>query len=350
MVRGSLVKMKAAVGALALSLALSGCTIPFINVEVPFDVPQIPSPSEIDPSKVNLKPIKLPIGVSTSVEEARKSVLSGKAATLSETALVMPGYLTVGVKTTMSSAPMCVMGESGTLYGLDVDLGAALASEMGLKVRYVSVTDGSALGQTCDVIMNGRSNNPDTITIAGTYIESATAFFHRGDPTVVLATDLGGKSVGLQAGSISENVLNNTGLKMSQKPYANLNDAFNGLQMGEVDYVLCEAYPGAYLASLHDGVAFAGALETPETAGVAVLTSNVELATQVKAAFDAVSANGIFAGVRSRWVGNMPTLTVDTVIQNIPEGNGQSSATSPNQDATEAANGSGAGSNAITAI
>ena len=116
---------------------------------------------------MGIKPITLPIGVTTSVEEARQSVLSGKAATLSEGSLVMPGYLTVGVKTTMSSAPMCVLGEGGALYGLDADLGAALASEMGLKVRYVPVTDGSALGQQCDIIMNGRSNNPDTITIAG---------------------------------------------------------------------------------------------------------------------------------------------------------------------------------------
>ena len=350
MLCGGFGRAKAAVGALALSLVLSGCTIPFVNIEIPFDLPNIPIPSNFDPAEMGIKPITLPIGVTTSVEEARQSVLSGKAATLSEGSLVMPGYLTVGVKTTMSSAPMCVLGEGGALYGLDADLGAALASEMGFKVRYVPVTDGSALGQQCDIIMDGRSNNPDTITIAGSYLESATAFFHRGDPVVVPATELGGKTVGLQAGSVSENVLNGTGLKMNQKPYANLNDAFNGLQMGEVDYVLCEAYPGAYLATLHDGVSFAGTLEYPETAGVAVLTANPELTTQVKAAFDAIAANGILEGVRSRWVGNMPVLTTDSVIQNIPEGNGQTSQTSPSQDSEIVSDGSGAGSNAVTVV
>ena len=88
-------------------------------------------------------------------------------------------------------------------------------------------------------------------------------------------------------------VLNNTGLKMSQKSYASLNEAFDALANGEVDYVLCEAYPGAYLASLHKGIGFAGSLEVPVTSGVAVLTENAALATQVQTAFDTISQNGI---------------------------------------------------------
>jgi polar amino acid transport system substrate-binding protein len=335
-----------------MTVALTGCTIPFVNIEVPFEMPDLsslPLP-KIDLENLDIKPIKLPVGVRTSVDEARANVLSDKASTLSDEALVMPGYLTVGLKTTTSSAPTCVEGEFGAVFGLDVDLGAALASELGLKVRYVPVIDGSALGTECDVIMNGSSDNPDSIAIAGTYVESASSFFYRGESTVVVPTDLGGKSVGIQSGSVSETVLNRTGLKMSQHPYDNLNEAFNALDNGEVDFVLCEAYPGGYLSTLHEGISFAGALEAPTTSGVAVSASNEELVSAVQSAFDTISANGVFEGLRSRWVGAMPTLTTDSVIQGVPAGSDSASATSPEQSGDEASDGSDAGSNAITNI
>ena len=342
---------KATTLALAVSVTLSGCTIPFINVELPFDLPKLPFElPNIDLSNLDINPITLPIGVTTSVEDARQDVLAGKAATLSDAALVKPGYLTVGVKTATSTAPLCVQGEGGSLFGLDVDLGAALASEMGLKVRYVPVTDNTPLGSECDVVMNGTSSNPEQVAIAGTYVESASSFFTKGDPTVVVPTDLGGKSVGLQSGSVSETVLNRTGLKMSQKAYGTLNEAFEGLAAGEVDYVLCEAYPGAYLATLHPGISFAGTLEAPETSGIAVLASNTELVSAVQAAFESVSTNGIYGVVRTRWVGNMPTLTTDSQIQNVPAGNEQASQTAPEESGDEASDGSEAGSNAITNI
>lgn len=332
---------------LVATLALSGCTIPFVNIEVP-----LPDPSSIGP-------LKLPFGVNTSVEEARQKMLSD-GAKVDDSALVKPGYLTVGLKTATSSAPTCALDEEGEILGLDVDLGAVLASELGLKVRYVSAEDDSKLGKECDVLMNHESKDESKVKIAGNYVESAIAFFRKGEPTVVAVTDLGGKSVGLQGSSVSETALNKTGLKMSQKSYENLNEAFKGLESGEVDYVLCEAYPGAYLASLRNGIAFAGCLEQPKTSGVAVLASNAALADPLKAAFEVVSANGQLQGVRERWVGSLPVLTNDSQIKNIPEGEkSEDDEEDEGEDADEKKGttetvddegGPNAGSNAITSV
>lgn len=348
-------KLRAAVMALVMTISLTGCTIPFINVEVPIDLPDLSGIKlpDINLEDFNIPKFTLPIGVTTSVEEARDTVLSGKASSLDQSALMTPGYLTVGLKAASSGAPMCVQGEAGKVFGLEVDIAAALASEMGLKVRYVPVADGSALGATCDVIMGGQTDNPNYISIVGTYVESATSFFYRGSNVVLAPTDLGGKSVGIQGGSVSEALLNGTGLKMSQKAYASLNEAFDALDAGEVDFVLCEAYPGAYLASLHKGIGFAGSLEVPVTSGVAVLTENTALASQVQASFDTISQNGILQLIRTRWVGQMPTLTTDSVIQNVPSTETQASepaATEESTDVEEDADVSDAGSNAITDI
>ena len=343
-------RLGAAIMALVLSLSLSGCKIPIINVELPFNAPDLSGVPVPDPSNLDIKPVTLPIGVTTSVEDARESVLGGKASTVDASALVAPGYLTVGVKSAISSAPTCVQGEGGLLYGLDVDLAAALASELGLRVRYVPVVDNSQLGAACDVVMNSRSDNPEAVAVVGSYVESASCFFYRGTPQVLQITDLGGKSVGLQSGSMSETALNRTGLKMSQQPFGSLNEAFDALSAGQVDFVLCEAYPGGYLSSLHPGVSFAGALESPTTTGIAVAASNASLVGAVQTAFDTISANGVLQGLRTRWVGTMPAITADAQIQNIPEGNSSASATSPDQSGEGVLNGSEAGSNAITSV
>jgi polar amino acid transport system substrate-binding protein len=169
--------------------------------------------------------------------------------------------------------------------------------------------------------------------------------------------------VGLQGSSVSETALNKTGLKMSQKSYENLNAAFKGLEAGEVDFVLCEAYPGAYLASLHDGLAFAGALNEPKVSGVAIKSANKDLADATKAAFEVVSANGQLQDIRERWVGSMPVLTKDSQIKDIPEGETKDEDESDEEaedgeskeegGATETVTEEGstdAGSNAITSI
>ena len=344
--------VRGAVVALATTVALSGCTIPFVNIEVPFELPDLSGISlpEIDLSDIDLPKLTLPIGVTTSVDDARLDILEAKSSTIDPSALLEDGVLTVGIKTATSSAPLCVEGEAGSVYGLDVDVAAAIASEMGLQIRYVPVIDGSALGTECDVIMNGRSGNPNSIAIAGTYVDSATCFFYRGEPTVAAVTDRGGKSVGIQGGSVSETVLNRTGLKMSQQAFPSLNDAFDALSNGQIDFVLCEAYPGGYLASLHPGVAFAGSLEAPETSGIAISASNTALVNAVQTAFDTIAGNGVLQSLRVRWVGTMPTLTIDSQIQNIPEGNSSASATSPDQSGEGVSNGSEAGSNAITSV
>lgn len=344
--------VRATIVALAVAMTLSGCTIPFVNVEVPIDLPTPSSINlpDIDLSGLNLPRITLPIGVTTSVDEARQTTMGGKASTVDESALVQPGYLTAGVKVSSSMAPLCVEGEGGSIYGLDVDVAAALASELGLRVRFVPVTDESSLGSECDVIMGSTTDNPDHISVAGVYVESAACFFQRGESSVPAVTDLGGKSVGVQGGSVSETVLNQTALKMSQKGYVNLNEAFDALAAGEVDYVLCEAYPGAYLAALKGGISFAGSLEPPETSGVAVLTSNDELASQVHTAFEAISQNGVLESTRARWVGSMPVLTTDSQIKDVPKGDADASTTASGQGTESSSDGSEAGSNAITSV
>lgn len=286
--------------------------------------------------------------------------LAAKTAALSPkvTSTISKGVLTVGIDTQDSMVPLYVGSSSGKAYGMDVDLASALADELGLKVRFVSVDDANpGLGTTCDVLMGAVDGQVGGATVVGDYAEQASAFFHKGDTGVAKVDDLSSKSVGVQMGSVSQTALSKTGLVMSVKTYDNLNAAFDALESGGVDYVLCDAYSG-YLSARYDEVFLAGTLDAPKAQGIAVSSQNAELADAVKAAYDAVEKNGLMGLVRRRWVAGMDPLSASSQVQDVPAGSptaaGETTATdgssgSANQASLAAAPASHeAGSNAAT--
>lgn len=226
------------------------------------------------------------------------------------------GVLVVGI--TGTSAPMSYVTSQGIALGIDVDVASAVADEMGLKVRFVQVTDAkTAASKGCDIFMSAKSGSASDMTVVGRYTESATAFFRKGSTATVTVSDVAGKTVGVQKGSASEATLTKSSLTVTIKEYSSLNDAFDGLNAGSCDYVLCDAYSGGYLATTYTGIALAGTIDTPTSSGIAVKTSNTELQKAILTAVDTISSNGKLSLIRTRWVGSMPSLSSSNQIQGI---------------------------------
>ena len=197
----------------------------------------------------------LPGVQTTSVPDAKAAHAASLSPKVDASALVEAGYLTVGLRTSSSTAPFCVTSDGSQVQGLDVELAYALGDELGLRVKFVDVSDaGSSLGQSCDVVMGMKGSDTNAAVLAGSYAESAAALFRRGSTGVAKIEDLSSKKLGLQAGSVSEKTLGNTGLVVERASYSNLNEAFADLEAGKVDYVLCDAYSGAYLAKAYDDI------------------------------------------------------------------------------------------------
>ena len=270
--------------------------------------------------------------------------------TVQDSALVNAGTLTVGVNLDAAMAPLCYE-QNGDARGLDADLASALAGQMGLKVKFVNVSSpASSLGTVCDVVMGQRASTEGVYTLAGTYAESASAFFHKGDTGIAKVDDLSSKRLGLQGGSVSEAALDRTGLTVEKKGYGKVNDAFAALESGDVDYVLCEAYAGAYLAhSAYEDVRFVGTLNRPEAEGIACSNSNTELSSAVSSALDTLKGNGVYSLIRSRWLGDFDSIEAETdQVKNIPtkqEGTAGATTTGSSTAGT-AAGSNAAGSNA----
>lgn len=237
--------------------------------------------------------------------------------TVSDDALVTPGTLTVALDT--SDAPQAMQGADGNLTGYAVDAARALASRMGLKVAFVDASSAdSALGDKKADIFIGDINSADgDISTLGTCLYDAAAVFGKtsdGESLSVSTETLNTATLGVQTSSASQEALAKQSITANQKTFSNINECFEALESGEIDYVICDSTAGGYLARLMSQISYFGALETPSTLGVAGLAANDELCRAVSDALDGITVDGTLEAVHSVWYGTMPyDLTTKTV-------------------------------------
>lgn len=253
--------------------------------------------------------------------------------TVSDDALVTPGTLTVALDT--SDAPQAMQGADGNLTGYAVDAARALASRMGLKVAFVDASSAdSALGDKKADIFIGDINSADgDISTLGTCLYDAAAVFGKtsdGESLSVSTETLNTATLGVQTSSASQEALAKQSITANQKTFSNINECFEALESGEIDYVICDSTAGGYLARLMSQISYVGALETPSTLGVAGLAANDGLCRAVSDALDGITVDGTLEAVHSVWYGTMPyDLTTKTVsgadVQSTDTGSSESS-------------------------
>ena len=256
----------------------------------------------------------------TSAQDAQTQASQALSPKVNDSALIDPKTLTVGIKTRAATAPFVMnpKDSSAELSGFDIDLAYALADALGLKVNFVEVSDAAkSLGKTCDVMLSAKKDDARSAKVVGAYAESAAALFGKNKSTTPKAQDLQGKRLALQKGSLSELVLKRSSLTMVEVPCQNLNEAFDALAQGSVDYVLCEAYTGAYLGKNIDGVSCVGTLDLPNASGVAVDAKNTTLQTAVQTALSDLQSNGIYQLIRTRWVGSQEPFSQSAQIKGL---------------------------------
>lgn len=270
-----------------------------------------------------------------TVAEARAARKDAQVQLVGDEELHQADTLTVGILTS-EVAPLAITGSDSDIQGIDVDTAYALADELGLSaVSFMSVESVEAgLEAGCDLVMGATSEDTSgTVAVTGSYAQSALGLFGHGSSSIASASELSGTKVGVQSGSVSARALSRTGLDVEQVSFSNLNEAFKALAAGEVDYVACDAYSGAYLASVLDGVSFAGTLGEVSDIGVGVSVSSSTLQSAVANALSEISSNGVAAVARSRWVGELPALDNSTMVSGVASGSDETDAAADAQAA-----------------
>lgn len=303
--------------------------------------------------------------VTTTVEEAvaMRSAQAQAQVSVEAPVIAQDGVLRVAVLTS-SGTPHVMEAPDGTLRGIDVDVAAALAQQMGLTLDLVPAASAAeAAQQGVDVVLGVSPQNDVGLSVVSSYMEEAVGVFVRDGEDLSDLAGIAGRGVAVVQGSDAQRAVTAVpGLAAAQRPYDDVDAAFDALDAGEVACVACSAYEGAYIALEHPSVDLVGTVDVPRSVGAGVDCSNTALVAAVQESLDAVGSNGVLSLIRSRWVGDLPALGADALIESMasadaadPQGAAHDGGAPLAEDASAvpsmgAGDGSTAGSNAVTSI
>ena len=248
--------------------------------------------------------------------------------TVSDDALVSSETLTVGVDTSQPPFASIVTAEAeedeastNEIVGFDVDAASALADELGLKLDVIDISDSTAEDALengeVDVVMSASTTSTVGIEVfVGPYVDNSPAVFalegtssDSFDPESL--TDC---TVGAYAGSVaSTDAMQYCGTD-NLVEYDSVEEMFQALQDGEVDYVAADMVSGGYVSTLYSGVECIGVLGSSNGCYMAVQESNSELSEALSGALETIDSNGVLDIVISKWCGD---TTVDFASPDI---------------------------------
>ena len=233
--------------------------------------------------------------------------------------LVQPGTLTVALDT--GDLPQVMTDEDGYYVGYTIDVASELADSLGLRlaiVHSVSPQDAIESGEA-DIYLGATARDQtDGIVVLGEYLQNATAIVGIGGSSseALTADDLAQATIGVQGGKASQEALARIGIA-TDSTYDTVNDCFDALAAGEVDYVACDATAGAYLARTYEGAYFAGTISASTSYGIAYDSSATELSDAVGAALDEMSGDGTLDAIHVMWYGDLPLNLSSELISGV---------------------------------
>ncbi|RDB60408.1 ABC transporter substrate-binding protein [Gordonibacter sp. 28C] len=229
-----------------------------------------------------------------------------KSPTVTTPTIGKDGTLRVGVNA--GSPPMAGSPSSSSkIVGIDVDVAAALADELGLKLEIVDVgTDPeTALKEgKVDIAMGIGSETDVSFWRSAAYLPKGVALFSTTSNTTV-PTKASAPKIAAQVSSTSSWQVTNEFGEDSLVAENDLKSAFSDLDAGTVQYVAADAIIGMYAANGNGYDAHIVALmQQPGGYCVGVLDTNTELKQAVSAAVESLTGGGMVSVIEKKWLGS----------------------------------------------
>lgn len=209
--------------------------------------------------------------------------------------------------------------DGGVEAGIDVDLGAAIAERLGLRVVFVDVAQSeiaTALGEgTVDIMLGATPITGDTlanVSTAGSYLIDAPAIYAvvpSGTPEATMTPEgLVGMRVATQMSSESYWILRDAYGVDFATAFDTLREAFEALSAGEADVVVGDAAVCSYMARDFQDVHFVGQMAPGRPLGIAVRKDAVELEEHVRSTLGDLVSEGVVDAIKRKWLGEFPPL------------------------------------------
>ncbi|KNZ41643.1 ABC transporter substrate-binding protein [Acetobacterium bakii] len=238
------------------------------------------------------------------------------------------GVLTAG--TNDMYLPLEFRDENNVLVGFDIDLGQAIADELGVKIEWVPTAwDGIFNGLNAkqyDVVLSGTSITPDRIegfNMSDPYIANGIIIVSRKDATPALTPkDLAGKTVGVQiettADYAAEALKTQENVDYTVNKYDGMLDAFAALEGKQIDNILTDISVAQFYTSLKPDVyAVTSDVLSNEPIGITMRKSDTAFAEKINGVLDTLRENGKLTELSMKWFGEDVTQNIDTNLKII---------------------------------
>ena len=209
-----------------------------------------------------------------------------------------------------SNSPYAGVNSNNETVGFDVDVAAAIADELGMKLQIVDVSSNgrSALtnGQV-DVSMGmTKSGNADTVTYTPAYINDGASLFclESNRPASVSDLDAGSKILVQGETTAAYTVQAALGADAVQAT-STMQEAFDALESGQQKYLVADAVIGSYFARNYSDVVRVDFLSADSVTPMyaVTLTANSEVSAAVSNALNTIMQNGVLRVIEAKWLG-----------------------------------------------
>lgn len=246
------------------------------------------------------------------------------------------GTLRVGVNT--ENPPLAGMG-SGKIIGIDVDIAAALADELGLKLSVVDVGSdpaGALANGTVDVVLGIDDSSSDgDFWRSASYLPTGIALFAL-TPDAGIPTQDSGATFAAQVSSKSAWAVSNGFGESSLTPTDSLKEAFEALEAGSVQYVAADAVIGLYAAHGQGlDVSIVAMLMSPTGYCMGVSNENVDLQTAAGDVLARLVSDGTINVIERKWLGTTVALGDLTVVSDLTASAADAATGSDTSDSNE---------------
>ncbi|WP_241157380.1 transporter substrate-binding domain-containing protein [Adlercreutzia sp. ZJ242] len=227
-----------------------------------------------------------------------------KSATVTTPTIGQADTLRVGVNTEKS--PLAGMG-SEKIIGIDVDIAAALADELGLKLSIVDVgsdpEDALAQGKV-DIVMGIDNSDASNFWLSEEYLPTGVALFALTSSNADVPDAASSPKIAAQVSSKSAWAVSNEFGDEALTSTTNLADAFAQLESGKVQYVASDALIGLYAAHRAGlDTTVVALMAKPSGYCVGVAKDNTALQTTVTDALKTLVDQGVVNVIEMKWLG-----------------------------------------------
>ncbi len=231
------------------------------------------------------------------------------------------GTLRVGVNT--SKSPLAGMGND-RIIGIDVDIAAALADQLGLKLSLEDVGTGAdaALEEgTVDIVMGiDKSDSNANYWLSAEYLPTGVAVFATEGSNAAVPKKDDGSKIAAQVSSKSAWAVTNAFGDAALESANDLSSAIAELASGQVDYLASDAVIGMYAANrVGTPVEIVALIDSASGYCIGAASDNTALHTAIADALSTLLSNGTIGVIEQKWLGSVLDLTTTPTAEMIPE-------------------------------